>query len=96
VIVLKGFHTVVTDGKRVYVNQTGDSTLSKAGTGDVLAGMIGCLIGQSMEIFEAAVLGVHLHGTAGEIAGWRYGKRCALAREVAEAIPEAVKGFERT
>ena len=41
IIVLKGHRTVVTDGARVYVNRTGDSTLSKAGTGDVLSGMIG-------------------------------------------------------
>src|SRR5207248_3696097 len=39
VVLLKGHHTVVTDGRRVYVNDTGDSTLSKAGTGDVLSGM---------------------------------------------------------
>ena len=86
VIVLKGHRTVVTDGKRVYVNQTGDSTLSKAGTGDVLSGMIGCLLGQKLAPFEAAVLGVHLHGLAGEAAGRKFGRRSALAREVIEAI----------
>ncbi len=43
VIVLKGNKTVVTDGKRVYINTTGDSTLSKAGTGDVLSGILGAL-----------------------------------------------------
>jgi NAD(P)H-hydrate epimerase len=95
VIVLKGHRTVVTDGRRVYVNTTGDSTLSKAGTGDVLSGMIGCLLGQKMETFDAAILGVHLHGLAGEIAGKRWGRRCALARDVIQAIAEAVRKLER-
>src|SRR5436305_10211008 len=44
VVLLKGAGTVVTDGRRVYVNPTGDSSLSKAGTGDVLSGMIGVLL----------------------------------------------------
>jgi ADP-dependent NAD(P)H-hydrate dehydratase len=89
VILLKGHRTVVTDGTRVYLNHTGDSTLSKAGTGDVLSGIIGSLLGQKVDRFDAAVLGAHLHGLAG-----RLGRRCALAREVLDAIPEALKTFE--
>ena len=92
IVVLKGHRTVVTDGRRVFINHTGDSTLSKAGTGDVLSGMVGCLLGQKMEPFEAAALGVHLHGLAGEMAGKRFGRRSALAREVIEAIAETVRG----
>lgn len=95
VLVLKGHRTVVTDGRRVYVNQSGDSTLSKAGSGDVLSGMIGCLLGQKLAPFDAAMLGAHLHGLAGEIAGKRVGRRCALARDVLDAISEAVALFER-
>ena len=49
VVVLKGHHTVVTDGSRVYVNDTGDSSLSKAGTGDVLSGILGTLLAQQMD-----------------------------------------------
>ena len=90
VILLKGAGTVVTDGKRVYINATGDSSLSKAGTGDVLSGVIGSLLGQKMEPFEAACLGAWLHGRAGEIAGQRHGKRCVLARDVIDALATAV------
>jgi len=95
VIVLKGHRTIVTDGRRVYVNRTGDSTLAKAGTGDVLSGIIGSLLGQGMERFEAACASVHIHGRAGEIAGKRFGQRCALARDIIDALPQAVAEFER-
>lgn len=94
VVVLKGDRTVVTDGRRAYVNRTGDSTLSKAGTGDVLSGMLGTLLGQGMDRFDAACLAVHLHGRAGELAGRRLGMRCALARDVVDAIAGAVAALE--
>jgi len=93
-IVLKGNRTVVTDGQRVYINHTGDSSLAKAGTGDVLSGMIGCLLGQKMNSFDAACAAVYLHGRAGEIAGERLGVRCVLAHDVIDAIPATVGEYE--
>jgi NAD(P)H-hydrate epimerase len=90
VVVLKGRETVVTDGRRIYVNQTGDSTLAKAGTGDILSGVLGCLLGQRMERFDAATVAVWLHGRAGEIAGAKYGRRSALGREVIESLSTAI------
>lgn len=95
VVVLKGYRTVVTDGTRVYVNDTGDSSLSKAGTGDVLSGIIGSLLGQKMDRFDAAVAGVWIHGKAGELAGRRLGLRCVLARDVIDTVPEAIGQYER-
>lgn len=94
VVVLKGHRTVVTDGERVYLNETGDSTLSKAGTGDILTGVIACFLGQKLDRFDAAVMGTHLHGLAGEIAGRKLGRRCALARDVIDAIPQAAEKGE--
>src|SRR4051812_43092040 len=94
-IVLKGHRTVVTDGQRNYINQTGDSTLSKAGTGDVLSGMIGCLLGQQMSPYDAACLGVFLHGRAGELAGAKLARRCALARDFRGLLPAAISEIER-
>jgi hydroxyethylthiazole kinase-like uncharacterized protein yjeF len=93
-IVLKGSRTVVTDGQHIYINHTGDSSLSKAGTGDVLSGMIGCLLGQKMSPFDAACAGAWLHGRAGEIAGEKLGLRCVLAHDVIDAIPQAVREYE--
>ena len=95
IVVLKGHRTIVTDGHRVYINRTGDSTLSKAGSGDVLSGTIGTLLAQQMNRFDAACAGVHIHGRAGEIAGKKLGRRCALAREVIDALPEAIKEYEQ-
>ena len=95
IIVLKGDRTVVTDAARVYVNDTGNSALSKAGSGDVLSGVIASLIGQGMDSFDAACAGVRLHGLAGEVAGDRQGLRSPLAREVIDAIPEALALYEK-
>ena len=94
IILLKGFRTVVTDGHRVYLNQTGNSSLSKAGTGDVLTGIIAALIGQKMDHFDAACLGAHLHGRAGELAGNRLGMRCVLAQDVIETIHDVLREME--
>jgi len=90
VVLLKGHQTVVADGKRVYINKTGDSSLSKAGAGDVLSGILGCFLGQEMDPFDAAALSAHLHGLAGEIAGKRLGRRSVLARDVIDALPAAI------
>jgi ADP-dependent NAD(P)H-hydrate dehydratase len=95
VVVLKGSRTVVTDGRRVYVNTTGDSSLSKAGTGDVLCGVLGTLLAQEVDRFDAACLAVYLHGRAGEIAGKKFGRRSVLAREVADALPQAIAEYEK-
>jgi NAD(P)H-hydrate epimerase len=93
-VVLKGARTVITDGKRLHINTTGDSSLSKAGTGDILSGIIGTLLAQQLDPFYAAALGAHLHGRAGELAGQRLGQRCVLAMDVIDALPEAIREYE--
>ena len=95
VVLLKGDRTVVTDGRRAYVNTTGDSSLSKAGGGDVLCGLIATLLAQSVDPFDAAVIGAYLHGRAGELAGEKLGRRSVLARDVIETLPEAIAEYER-
>lgn len=94
-IVLKGRGTVVTDGTRVYINPTGDSSLSKAGTGDVLSGIVATLLAEKMDRFDAACAAVWIHGRAGEIAGRRQGTRCVLAMEVVDALPLAIAEYEK-
>lgn len=95
IVVLKGDRTVVTDGDSVYVNGTGNSALSKAGSGDVLSGILGCLLGQKMDPFDAACAAVRIHGLAGEVAGEQRGLRSVLAREIIDAIPEAIALYEK-
>ncbi len=95
IVVLKGDRTVVTDGDSVYVNGTGNSALSKAGSGDVLSGILGCLLGQKMDPFDAACAAVRIHGLAGEVAGEQHGLRSVLAREIIDAIPEAIALYEK-
>jgi NAD(P)H-hydrate epimerase len=94
VLVLKGSRTVVTDGEKVYLNRTGDSSLSKAGTGDVLRGRLATLLAQGLDRCDAACAATWLHGKAGEIAGERLGRRCVLARDVIDAIPAALKAYQ--
>jgi ADP-dependent NAD(P)H-hydrate dehydratase len=96
VMILKGARTIVTDGDRVYINRTGNSALAKAGTGDVLSGVIGSLIGQGMNLFDAAIAGVWIHGKAGEFAGEKLGLRSALATDVIDALPAAISTYDRT
>lgn len=89
VILLKGHRTVVTDGTRVFFNTTGNPGLAKAGQGDVLAGVIGALMGQGFASFEAACLGAYLHGLAGDLVCGKLGEYGILATDVIEWLPEA-------
>jgi NAD(P)H-hydrate epimerase len=94
VIVLKGARTVVTDGRRLYVNRTGSSALAKAGSGDILSGILGAMLGQkNNEPFAAAVMAVWIHGRAGEIAGDRVGERSTMATDVIAAIGRAMNEY---
>lgn len=68
ILVLKGQHTVITDGTRMAINSTGNSGMATGGSGDVLTGLLAALLGQRMEPFAAAHLGVYLHGLAGDLA----------------------------
>jgi NAD(P)H-hydrate epimerase len=90
VIALKGSGTVVTNGDRLYVNETGNAGLATGGAGDVLTGVIAGLIGQKMSPFEAAILGVYLHGLAGDYAAEELGQRSIMATDVIEFLPEAI------
>ena len=94
ITVLKGHNTVVTDPNgNIYTNKTGNSALAKAGSGDVLTGMISGLIAQKMNLFEAAKLGVYLHGLAGELASKDLTEYSVMAKDIIEYIPDAIKTF---
>jgi NAD(P)H-hydrate epimerase len=88
-VVLKGAHSLVTDGTRVAINLTGTEAMATAGTGDVLAGCIATLLAQGLAPFEAACCGAHLHGLAGELAAQAVGGIGMVAGDMAEQLPRA-------
>ncbi len=89
VAVLKGAGTMVCDGRRLYENSTGNSGMATGGTGDVLTGVIASLLGQGLEAFEAAVLGVYYHGRAGDICAGRHGQRSLTAESLLDCLGES-------
>jgi NAD(P)H-hydrate epimerase len=89
IVALKGAGTVVTDGQKVYVNKTGNPGMATAGSGDVLTGVITALMGQGFSNFDAAVLGVHIHGLAGDIAAERLGQVSLMATDIIDSLPNA-------
>ena len=89
VVVLKGAGTVVTDGEKVYVNTTGNPGMATAGSGDVLTGAITALAGQGLENYDAAVLGVYIHGLAGDIAAEKVGQVSLMTPDIIESLPDA-------
>jgi NAD(P)H-hydrate epimerase len=92
-IVLKGAATVVTGQDKVYVNTTGNPGMATAGAGDVLTGVITALAGQGLSDFDAAVLGVYLHGLAGDIAVKKIGTVSLIATDIIKGLPKAFKSL---
>lgn len=89
VLVLKGHATIVTDGQRVFHNTTGNPGLATGGTGDVLTGLLAALLGQGLEPFAAAQLGVYVHGLAGDLARFDLGEVSLIASDVLHYLPRA-------
>jgi NAD(P)H-hydrate epimerase len=89
VVVLKGAGTVVTDGQKVYINKTGNPGMATAGSGDVLTGAITALMGQGLSNLDAAVLGVYIHGLAGDIAAEKVGQVSLMTTDIIKSLPDA-------
>lgn len=85
-IAQKDARTVASDGRDCYVNVSGNNGMATGGSGDVLAGMIGGLLGQHMEPFEAAKLGVYLHGMSGDIMAEEKGTYSLMASDIITGI----------
>lgn len=93
-VVLKGANTVISaaDGSTV-VNTTGNSGLSKGGSGDVLTGIIAAFAAQGIAPFTAAVSGAYCHGLAADILAERMPAQSMLARDLIEALTEVYRSF---
>ena len=95
-VALKGHGTVVAapDG-RVRRCPTGNQGMATGGTGDVLAGIIGALLAQGMNAFDAACAGVYVHGLAGDIAAREKNARAMIAGDIIDALPQVWNALER-
>lgn len=90
-VVLKGHQTLVSNaGEDLYLNQTGNPGMATGGMGDVLSGVIGTLLAQKLETFEAAKIGVYWHGAAGDLCAKRIGPYGYTATEVANSLPQVL------
>ena len=91
-LVLKGAPTVIARGNgEVWINSTGNAGMATGGMGDILTGLIAGLIAQKVSPFDAAVLGVYLHGLAGDIVAESIGMHGLMAGDVLNSVPKAIK-----
>lgn len=95
IVLLKGAATLVSSPEdRLYLNHYPNEGMATAGSGDVLAGMIGGLLGQRMDPFEATLLGIYLHSLAGDFAARQFGHRSMTAQDIIENISNAFKDIK--
>lgn len=94
-IVLKGAHTSIScpDGS-VYFNSTGNPGMATAGSGDALTGIITGLLAQDYDPRDAAILGVYLHGLAGDLAAIKKSEESLIAGDLIEALGEAFRAIQ--
>ncbi len=90
IVVLKGSNTLISvPGGKLYQNSTGNPGMAKGGSGDVLTGMITAFLAQGYSSEESAVLGVYIHGLAGDLAVKEFSENSLLATDLIEFIPKA-------
>jgi NAD(P)H-hydrate epimerase len=90
VVILKGHQSIVTDGTRSYENATGNPGMATGGTGDVLTGLVTALVCQGLAPLDAARLGAHVHGLAGDLAAKARGPIGITALDLISHLPAAL------
>jgi NAD(P)H-hydrate epimerase len=90
IVVLKGAYTrVITPGGLVYFNSTGNAGMAKGGSGDALSGYIAGWLAQGMQPIAASLLGVYVHGLAGDLAAKQHGQVPFTISQLIQTIPKA-------
>lgn len=96
IILLKGAHTAIASPEGdVYFNSTGNPGMATGGSGDVLTGILTALAGQGYSPLESAMLGVYLHGKAGDLAAAQTGETGLIATDIIGHIPEALVALRK-
>ena len=90
-LVLKGPVTVVTDGKKTYVHDAPNPTLGVGGSGDALGGAVAAFAARGLAPLAAAAAAVWVHGRAGALLAAEMGESGALATDIADALPRALR-----
>ena len=90
-ILRKGHDTVITDGKEYYINPTGNPGMAVGGRGDVLAGILVSLLGQTIPPLEAAACAAWLHGAAGDRCAEKLGQYGMLPTDMLQELPYLMK-----
>ncbi len=93
VTLLKGASTVISDGARIMINNSGNSSLAKGGSGDTLAGAIASLLAQGALPFEAAVCGAYIHARAGEELSHVYSEYGVRPFDLAPGMAKIINGI---
>ena len=93
IVILKGHGSVVTDGDRVEINETGNPGMATGGAGDVLTGVVAALLAGGLLPFDAARLGAHVHGLAGDLAAAEIGETSLVAGDILSFLAAAFSGL---
>lgn len=97
IVVLKGAHTTISNPKgQVYFNTTGNAGMATGGSGDVLTGLLTGLLAQGYEPFDAARIGVFLHGLAGDLAAEIQGQQALIASDIIEKFGAAFLNIQKS
>ncbi len=91
IVLLKGPFSIITNGEKSYFNNSGNSGLATAGSGDILGGIIAGFCAQSNKLFESTVLGAYIHGLAADMAIKETTEYSLIATDLLSWIPRAIK-----
>lgn len=93
ILLLKNAVSIITDGQEIYINVTGTPAMAKAGSGDVLSGILAGITAQNEDVLPAVVVSAYLFGRCGEIAASSSNEYTVTASEIIKAMPSAINSF---
>lgn len=91
VVLLKGYNTVISDGKNTYINPTGNSKMASGGMGDALTGIINAFLSQGSKCCEAAMLGAYVHGRIADVLSEKF--YIVNARDIIRELPKEINNI---